>query len=451
MKYLVIGSGGREHAFAWKLKQDEPAAEIFIAPGNAGTEEVGTNVPIAVTDLDALVAWAQKEKPDLTVVGPEAPLVAGVVDRFEAAGLPIFGPNKAAARLEGSKVYSKNFLLKYNLPTAPGASFSKSADAIAYSRAHPQYPQVLKADGLAAGKGVIIAQDAAEAEETIRQIMDERVFGDAGREMLIEEFSPGREMSIHIVTDGIAYRMLPIAQDHKKLLDDDQGPNTGGMGAYAPAPFATPELRAQVAAEVVEPVLAAFKKEGIDFRGILYIGLIWTPDGPSILEFNVRGGDPETQVLLPLLKTPLAQIFQAVRQQRLSELTIEFLNLYAVSVVLAAAGYPDKPKTGDPISGLDDAMKDAVVFHGSTCRSGNKCLTNGGRVLSSTGWAENLALARDLTYKKAEKIIFTGYQKRCDIAARTSLVNENDDYLPSSGNQPARHEGERSGSGLSGS
>jgi phosphoribosylamine--glycine ligase len=421
MKYLVIGSGGREHAFAWRLKQDEPTAEIFIAPGNAGTEEIGINVPIAVTDLDGLVAWAQKEKPHLTVVGPEAPLCAGVVDLFEAAGLPIFGPNQAAARLEGSKVYSKNFLLKYGLPTAPGAGFSTSADAIAYSHAHPQFPQVIKADGLAAGKGVIIAQDAAEAEATIRRIMDERVFGAAGSQLLIEEFSPGREMSIHIVTDGIAYRMLPIAQDHKRLLDDDQGPNTGGMGAYAPAPFATPELRAQVAAEIVEPVLSAFKKEGIDFRGILYIGLIWTPDGPSILEFNVRGGDPETQVLLPLLKTPLVSILQAVREQRLSDLTIEFRDIYAVSVVMAAAGYPEQPKLGDPVTGINDPVEDVVIFHGSTCRKGNKCLTNGGRVLSPTAWAENLTTARALVYQKTEKIIFTGSQKRCDIASRVIL------------------------------
>ena len=421
MKYLVIGSGGREHAFAWRLKQDEPAAEIFIAPGNAGTGEVGVNVPIAATDLDGLVAWAKEEKPALTVVGPEAPLCAGVVDCFESAGLPIFGPNQAAARLEGSKVYSKNFLLKYGLPTAPGAGFASSADALAYSRAHPRFPQVIKADGLAAGKGVIIAQDAAEAEATIRRIMDERVFGEAGGELLIEEFSQGREMSVHIVTDGIAYRMLPIAQDHKRLLDNDRGPNTGGMGAYAPAPFATPALRAQVAAEIVEPVLAAFKKEGIDFRGILYIGLIWTPNGPSILEFNVRGGDPETQVLLPLLKTPLIHILRAVREQRLSELTIEFRDLYAVSVVLAAAGYPDKPRTGDPITGINDPAENAVIFHGSTCREGNKCLTNGGRVLSSAGWAENLTEARALAYKKAEKIIFTGSHMRCDIASRVIL------------------------------
>jgi phosphoribosylamine--glycine ligase len=421
MKYLVIGSGGREHALAWRLKKDEPDARIFVAPGNAGTEELGTNVPIAATDLDALVAWAQEEKPDLTVVGPEGPLCAGIVDRFEAAGLPIFGPNQAAARLEGSKVYTKNFLLKYHLPTAPGAGFSSSAAAIAYSRAHPEFPQVLKADGLASGKGVIIAQDAAEAEATIHRIMDERIFGDAGREMLIEEFLPGREMSVHVITDGIGYRLLPIAQDHKKLLDGDRGPNTGGMGAYAPAPFATPELIAQVEREIVQPVLAAFKKEGIDFRGILYIGLIWTKNGPSILEFNVRGGDPETQVLLPLLATPLIQILTAVREQKLSSLNIEFLKLYAVTVVMAAAGYPDKPRTGDVITGIPGELSNVVVFHGGTKKRGSKCLSSGGRILTPTAWAEKLTLSRSKVYQEAEKIVLADVHYRCDIADNVSL------------------------------
>jgi phosphoribosylamine--glycine ligase len=421
MKYLVIGSGGREHAFAWALQRDDPHANLFIAPGNAGTAELGTNVPIAATDIDGLVAWAREEKPDLTIVGPEGPLCAGVVDRFEAAGLPIFGPNQAAARLEGSKVYSKNFLLKYNLPTAPGAGFSDSAAAIAYSEAHPVYPQVLKADGLAAGKGVIIAQDAGEARATIHRIMDERAFGDAGREMVIEEFLPGREMSVHVLTDGLSYRMLPIAQDHKRLLDNDAGPNTGGMGAYAPAPFATPELQAQIATEVVEPVLAAFLEEGIDFRGILYIGIIWTPAGPRILEFNVRGGDPETQVLLPLLETPLIEILQAVRERRLGAIQLKYRDLYAVTVVMAAAGYPDHPKTGVPIKGLDDKMKDTYVFHGGTRREGKNCLTNGGRVLSISAWSADLGSAREKVYLKLGKIFFAESQKRCDIAARVNL------------------------------
>jgi phosphoribosylamine--glycine ligase len=421
MKYLVIGSGGREHAFAWALQRDDPQAQLFIAPGNAGTEELGTNVPIQATDLDGLVEWAQKEKPDLTIVGPEAPLCAGVVDRFEAAGLPIFGANRAAARLEGSKVYTKNFLLKYNLPTAPGACFSETAAALAYSEANTVFPQVLKADGLASGKGVIIAKDLDEAHATIRRIMDDRIFGDAGREMVIEEFLPGREMSIHLFTDGLSYRMLPIAQDHKTLLDNDEGPNTGGMGAYAPAPFATPELTRQIATEIVEPVLAAFVQEGIDFRGILYIGIIWTPAGPSILEFNVRGGDPETQVLLPLLATPLVEILQAVREQRLGKLELKFHPLFAVSVVLAAGGYPDQPETGLPIKGLANNMKDTFVFHGGTKREGKNYLTSGGRVLSVVGWSEDLGSARDKAYKKIGKIFFEESQKRCDIAVRVNL------------------------------
>ena len=421
MKYLVIGSGGREHAFAWRLKKDEPDAHIFIAPGNGGTEDSGTNVSIQATDLDGLVAWAEKERPDLTIVGPEAPLCAGIVDRFEAVGLPIFGPNKAAARLEGSKVYTKNFLLQHALPTAPGACFTASADAIAYSRAHPQFPQVLKADGLASGKGVIIAKNAAEAEATIRAMMDEGKFGDAGRAMVIEDFLPGREMSVHVITDGEGYRLLPIAQDHKKLLDGDQGPNTGGMGAYAPAPFATPELIARLEHEIVRPVLAGFKTDGIDFRGILYIGIIWTATGPSILEFNVRGGDPETQVLLPLLKTPLVDILRATTEKRLGALSVEFLNLYAVTIVMAAAGYPDSPRTGDTISGLDDATDRTFVFHGGTARIGNKCITNGGRVLSPTGWGENLATTRQNIYLKKNKISFAGSNYRCDIADNWNL------------------------------
>src|SRR5476651_2604972 len=333
MKILLLGSGGREHALAWRLRQDDPGLQLFTAPGNAGTGQLGVNLPLGATDLDGLVAWALREKPDLTIVGPEAPLCAGVVDRFEQAGLPIFGPNAAAARLEGSKVYTKNFLLKHGLPTAPGACFSDSLSAYAYSQKQQVYPQVLKADGLAAGKGVIIAQAPVEAAQTIHRIMDLRIFGDAGREMVIEEFLPGREMSIHVLTDGVSHFILPIAQDHKKLGEGDSGPNTGGMGAYAPAPFATEELQAQIAAQIVEPVLAAFRKEGIDFRGILYIGLMWTKNGPSIIEFNVRGGDPETQVLVPLIDTPLVEIFRAVREQRLGKLQIQSNTNHAVTIV----------------------------------------------------------------------------------------------------------------------
>ena len=421
MKILLLGSGGREHALAWRLKQDDPGLQLFTAPGNAGTGQLGTNLPLGATDLDGLVAWALKEKPDLTIVGPEAPLCAGVVDKFEKAGLPIFGPNAAAARLEGSKVFTKEFLLKHGLPTAPGACFRDSLAAYSYSQMHNVYPQVLKADGLAAGKGVIIAQTPREAAQTIARIMDQRIFGDAGRAMVIEEFLPGREMSVHVLTDGISHFVLPIAQDHKRLGEEDSGPNTGGMGAYAPAPFATPELKAQISSQVVEPVLAALRKEGIDFRGILYIGLIWTKEGPSILEFNVRGGDPETQVLLPLIDTPLVEIFQAVREQRLGKLEIRLNAKHAVTVVLAAAGYPGIPETGVTIEGLDLDLPGTCVFHAGTKQEDQRVVTNGGRVLSVTAWATHLATARDLAYRRVAKIHFAGSQYRRYIAARLTL------------------------------
>jgi phosphoribosylamine--glycine ligase len=421
MKILLLGSGGREHAMAWRLRQDDPSLQLFTAPGNAGTAQLGTNLPLSATDFDSLVAWATREKPDLTIVGPEAPLCAGVVDRFEQAGLPIFGPNAAAARLEGSKVFTKELLLKHGLPTAPGASFSDSNSARAYLAKQTTYPQVLKADGLAAGKGVIIAQTPAEAELALGQIMDQRIFGDAGRQMVIEDFLPGREMSVHVLSDGLSHIVLPIAQDHKKLGDGETGPNTGGMGAYAPAPFATVELQAEISKLVVEPVLAAFRAEGIDFRGILFIGLIWTKSGPSILEFNVRGGDPETQVLLPLIDTPLVEIAQAVRERRLGKSDLRLNARHAVTVVLAAARYPGTPETGAVIEGLDAEIPGTVVFHAGTKPADGKVVTEGGRVLSVTGWAADLATARDLAYARVAKIHFAGCQYRRDIAARLTL------------------------------
>jgi phosphoribosylamine--glycine ligase len=421
MKVLLVGSGGREHAIAWRLRQDDPTLQLFIAPGNAGTAQIGTNLPISATDLDGLVAWAAKERPDLTVVGPEAPLCAGVVDRFEQAGLAIFGPSKAAARLEGSKVFTKELLLRHGLPTAPGACFSDSTAAAAYLRKQVHFPQVLKADGLAAGKGVVIARTPEEAAEALRQIMVQRVFGDAGRALVIEDFLPGREMSVHVVSDGLSHVMLPISQDHKKLGDGDTGPNTGGMGAYAPVPFATQELQAEISRKIVEPVLAAFRAEGIDFRGILFIGLIWTQDGPSILEFNVRGGDPETQVLLPLIDTPLVELFQAVRERRLGKMNLRLNSRCAVSVVMAAERYPEAPETGAEIKGLEEEIPGTVVFHAGTKQAGGKILTAGGRVLSVMAWAPNLPAARDLAYRRVAKIHFAGSQYRRDIAARLTL------------------------------
>jgi phosphoribosylamine--glycine ligase len=421
MKILLIGSGGREHALAWRLRQDEPAVELFIAPGNAGTAQMGTNLTLSATDLEGLVAWAAKEKPDLTIVGPEAPLCAGVVDRFEAAGMAIFGPNRAAARLEGSKVFTKQLLLKHGLPTAAGECFTDSRAAAEYLAQRPSFPQVLKADGLAAGKGVIIADTPVDAAQALGQIMDMRVFGDAGNQLVIEEFMAGREMSVHVLTDGESHVILPIAQDHKKLGDGDTGLNTGGMGAYAPAPFATAELQVEIARVVVEPTLAAFRKGGIDFRGILFIGLMWTKDGASILEFNVRGGDPETQVLLPLLDTPLVELLQAVRERRLGKVSLRLNALHAVTVVMAAAGYPGTPEAGAEITGLEEEIPGTMVFHAGTKLADGKVVAAGGRVLSVTGWAADLAAARELAYRRVAKIHFAGCQYRRDIAARLTL------------------------------
>ena len=421
MKILLLGSGGREHALAWRLRQDDSALELFTAPGNAGTAQLGTNLPLSATDLDGLVAWAVREKPDLTIVGPEAPLCAGVVDRFEQARLAIFGPNAEAARLEGSKVFTKNLLFKYGLETAPGGCFDDANAARDYLRKQSTYPQVLKADGLAAGKGVIIAKTPAEAEQALGEIMEQRVFGDAGRQLVIEDFLPGREMSVHVLTDGISHVILPIAQDHKKLADGDAGPNTGGMGAYAPAPFATPDLEAEIAGKIVEPVLEAFRDDGIDFRGILFIGLIWTKTGPSILEFNVRGGDPETQVLLQLVDTPLVELLQAVCERRLGKVDLRLNSKHAVTVVMAAGGYPGTPETGVEIEGLEEEIPGTVVFHAGTKLADGRVVTAGGRVLSVTGWADDLATARDLAYRRVAKIHFAGCQYRRDIAARLTL------------------------------
>jgi phosphoribosylamine--glycine ligase len=421
VKILIIGGGGREHALAWRLHRDDPAASLFIAPGNAGTALLGGNLAIKADEVEGLAAWAATERPDLTVVGPEAPLCAGVVDRFEAMGLPIFGPNRAAARLEGSKVFTKEFLLRHGLPTAPGRCFTTALEALAYSRERTAFPQVIKADGLASGKGVIIAKDAAAAAAAIRSMLEERAFGAAGDAVVIEEFLPGREMSIHVLTDGVDHVILPISQDHKKLGDGDTGPNTGGMGAYAPAPFATEEIKARIEVEIVMPVLRALREDGIDFRGLLYIGLIWTSAGPQILEFNVRGGDPETQVLLPLIETPLVDVLGATWERRLGRLEVRFNARHAVTIVLAAEGYPGMPETGAAIEGLAYDLPDTAVFHGATKWEGEYVVVNGGRVLSVTAWAESLAAARALAYERAGKIHFAGCQYRRDIASRLTL------------------------------
>jgi phosphoribosylamine---glycine ligase len=422
MKILIIGSGGREHAIAWKFKVEDPSAKLYIAPGNAGTAQLGENLPIAANKIEELAAWAEKNRPDITFVGPEVPLCLGVVDAFEKLGLPIFGPNAKAAQLEGSKVFTKNILQKYNLPTAKGKSFTDPNEAHAYSQTLG-YPQVIKADGLAAGKGVLIAQTPWEAALAINQVMVEKAFGKAGSQVLLEEFLVGREASIHVITDGDAYRYFPVSQDHKRIGDNDTGANTGGMGAYAPAPLVDDAMRQKIDETILKPLFAAFKQEGIDFRGILYAGLMLTEQGPKVLEFNVRFGDPETQVLLPLLETPLVEVVRAVNQKRLAKLDLKFRSISAVSVVMASANYPGDPVLGDVIHGLDqisDEKGSLVVFHAGTKKNGRDIVTSGGRVLTVTAWAKDLSKARELAYHGVSKIQFAGAQFRYDIAARLS-------------------------------
>lgn len=423
MKILLLGSGSREHALAWHFRKDPRVSHLFIAPGNAGTATLGTNLPIAATDVAALLAWAEKEQPALTFVGPEAPLCVGVVDAFQAAGFLIFGPNQKAAQLEGSKVFTKNILLKHGIPTGRGQSFTDPLAAYAYSQQQP-YPQVIKADGLAAGKGVIIAQNPEEAVKAIYRIMEQRIFGAAGAQLLIEECLVGQEISILAVTDGLSVQVLPTAQDHKRLLDDDRGPNTGGMGAYAPAPFYTPELAETIKTTILDPTLVSLRAEGIDYQGVLYVGLMLTAQGPKVLEFNVRLGDPETQVVLPLLETPLYDIAQAVARRELSQLPLRYNSRHAVGIVLSAYNYPENPRQGDVITGLDQFQKSShvAIFHGGTQAKNQRTLTAGGRVLTVTAWADQLTEARQLAYQAVSQVTFAGAHYRRDIGAKSTLA-----------------------------
>ncbi|MFZ5807398.1 MAG: phosphoribosylamine--glycine ligase [Verrucomicrobiota bacterium] len=412
MNILVVGNGGREHALGYFLSRDPRVKKLFFASGNAGTASLGKNLSIKPTDLDALANWARKEKPDLTVVGPETPLCLGIVDRFEALGLKIFGPNKSAARLEGSKIFTKELLVEAHIPTARSKKFSISSDAMAYSRTL-LFPQVIKADGLAAGKGVIIAQDMQEAQNAIADMLEKKVFGAAGNEIIIEEFLDGQEMSVHAVTDGKTYKIFPSAQDHKRVFDNDQGPNTGGMGAYAPSPLFTAEMRKQIEEKVFIPLLKIFQKKGIDYRGVLYAGLMITPKGPYVLEFNARFGDPETQVIMPLLQTPLLDVMLAVVEQKLDRLDLKIKNTSALTVVLAAPGYPSNPKIGSEIFGLNPTK--GLVFHAGTKQEENRILTAGGRVLCVTGEGMSLQQAYDSAYALIPSIQFEGMHYRKDI------------------------------------
>jgi phosphoribosylamine--glycine ligase len=419
MRILVIGSGGREHALVWKLAQSRRVSQLYCAPGNVGIEALATCVPIKAEAIAELKAFAQNERIDLTIVGPEAPLALGIADEFRKAKLKIFGPTKGAARIESSKVFAKEVMAAAGIPTAAARSFDKAGPALEYLDRHA-LPVVVKADGLAQGKGVVVATTREQARQAVADILEKRVFGEACRQVLIEEFLDGEELTVMAFTDGkTVVPMLP-AQDHKRVGDGDTGPNTGGMGAYAPAPLGTPALREAVMKQVLLPAVEALLRMGCPFQGVLYAGLMIVNGRPYVLEFNARMGDPETQVVLPLLKTDLVEVAEAVVEHRLDQLAVEWHHDAAVCVVLTSAGYPGSYRTGFPIRGLPErsASDETIVFHAGTKRQGEEIVTAGGRVLSVTGWGAGLAQARDRAYRTARAISFEGCHFRTDIAAR---------------------------------
>ncbi|HVB49524.1 MAG TPA: phosphoribosylamine--glycine ligase [Burkholderiales bacterium] len=418
MKLLVIGGGGREHALAWKLAQSQRVQKVFVAPGNGGTAtEPGLqNVPL--DGVEPLVAFARREGVYLTVVGPEAPLAAGVVDAFRDAGLKIFGPSRAAAQLEVSKDYAKRFMVRHGIPTARHASFERAAEAKAYVEQHGA-PIVVKADGLAAGKGVVVAASVAEARAAIDSMLLEHKLGQAGARVVIEECLEGEEVSFIVMSDGVHALPLATSQDHKRLRDGDQGPNTGGMGAYSPAPIVTPELHARIMREVVLPAIAGMAKEGVPYVGFLYAGLMIDKTGaPKTLEFNCRLGDPETQPIIMRLKSDLLPLIEHALDGTLERAEVQWDRRSALGVVLAAEGYPEDPRKGDPIAGLPKPTEDCRVFHAGTQLEGNAVVTSGGRVLCVTALGDSVRMARGRAYQALEPIRFAGMQYRSDIGHR---------------------------------
>jgi phosphoribosylamine--glycine ligase len=421
MKLLVIGGGGREHALAWHLAKGEDVTTVYVAPGNAGTAREPGLENLELTDLNALADFAEREKIHATVVGPEGPLAAGVVDVFRARGLRIFGPTKAAAQLESSKDFAKRFMARHKIPTAKFQTFSDIAAAHAYIVAEGA-PIVIKADGLAAGKGVVVAMDLAEAHAAIDMMLADNKLGDASARVVIEEFLDGEEASFIVLADGKHALPMATSQDHKRLLDADQGPNTGGMGAYSPAPVVTPEIHARVMREVINPTIAGMAADGIVFTGFLYAGLMIRPDGTlRVLEFNCRFGDPETQPIMMRLKSDFVQLIDAGIDGKLNEVDTEWDRRVALGVVMAAANYPETPRKGDVIHGLpaDNAVRaDAHVFHAGTAMLGEQVVTAGGRVLCVTALGDNVKGAQAAAYEALNQISFDGMQCRRDIGFR---------------------------------
>ncbi len=423
MKILVVGSGGREHAVVWKLHHSTIVKKIYAAPGNAGISKLAECVQIASEDLVGLADFAEKNSIDLTVVGPELPLTLGIVDEFKKRNLRIFGPTKMAAMIEGSKVFAKEFMKKYHIPTASFKIFERPDEAIDFVKSSDM-PLVIKADGLAAGKGAFIIEDVKSGISAVQKIMVEKIFKDAGNKVVIEDFLEGEEATILAFTDGKTILPMPSSQDHKKIYDGDRGPNTGGMGAYAPAPIVDGRMTKRIYDEILEPTIVGLKQEGRIFKGILYAGLILTERGPKVMEFNCRFGDPETQVILPLLKSDLAEILMSIVEGELSLEEVEWRDDFAVCVVLASAGYPGKYEKGKQIFGLDKIgdAEDVLIFHAGTKQEGGRLVTNGGRVLGVTAVDKNVEKAIRKAYDTVEKIRFDGVQFRKDIGYRVRRV-----------------------------
>ena len=422
MNVLVVGSGAREHAIVWKLRQSSKTEEIYVAPGNAGTAALAHNIELKPTDIEGLAAGATKYHIDLTVVGPEAPLAEGIVDHFNRLGLAIFGPTRAAARLESSKVFAKELMATYDIPCAQGRAFSNPDEAREHiSNIYP--PVVVKADGLAAGKGVTVAQSREEASAAVSDAMEARRFGQAGERVIIEECLTGRELSVFAFTDGTTVTPPVAACDYKRALEGDQGPNTGGMGSYSPPQFLDEYLTRQIYDRILVPVVRAMASEGIHYKGVLYGGLMITAEGPKVLEFNVRLGDPEAQVILPRLDTDLADIMLAVVKGSLDRLDIRWMSDNCIAVVMASEGYPGAYATGHAITGLDSLDEGILVFHAGTslgaqgAEGGPGVVTAGGRVLSLVARGTTLAEARDAVYRNVDRIHFQGANYRKDIAA----------------------------------
>lgn len=416
MKVLVVGGGGREHAFVWKLSQSPKVTKVYCAPGNAGIADMAECVNIAADNVGALVEFAKENAIDLTVVGPEAPLVKGIVDIFQSAGLKVFGPQASAAEIEGSKALSKEIMTKYDIPTAAYGTFTDLQQAEAYIH-EIGAPIVVKADGLAAGKGVIIAMDKETALIAVREMMANSAFGEAGKTVVIEEYLEGEEVSVLAFTDGKTVVPMISSQDHKRIFDNDEGPNTGGMGAYAPAPVYTEEVARFAYERVLQPVIAGMANEDRFYSGVIYAGLMVTPKGVKVLEFNARFGDPETQPVLMLLETDFVDIIEAIIAGKLAEQEIRWHDGAAVCIVAAAGGYPGEYEKGKVITGLEN-VNDAFVFHAGTSLKKGQVVTSGGRVLGITARGQNIAEAVSKAYKATEKITFEGMQYRTDIAAR---------------------------------